>query len=99
MVAPAIAEAGGSLLGYFVSETSRNDFPRLPVRENESVLVWFAGFADESDSGDDALAATAFGNAQLSRQVEQLRLRPTPRSLLSAETPSCSAAEALSDGG
>jgi NIPSNAP len=92
-IAPAIAQAGGSLLGYFLTETSRNDFPGLPVREEERVLVWFTSF------GDDALAACAFGSAQLSRKVEHLRLRPTPRSLLTAETLSCSAAEALSDGG
>jgi NIPSNAP len=92
-IAPAIAQAGGSLLGYFLTETSKNDFPGLPVREEEPVLVWFTSF------GDDALAASAFGIAHLSREIEYLRLRPTPRSLLTAETLSCSAAEALSDGG
>lgn len=45
VIAPAIAAAGGSVLGYFLSENSQNSFPRLPVRENEPVLVWFAGFA------------------------------------------------------
>jgi hypothetical protein len=92
-IVPAIAQAGGSLLGYFLTETSKNDFPGLPVREKEPVLVWFSGVGDESDSGDDALAASAFSSAHLSREIEHLRLRPTPRSLLTAETPSCSAAE------
>jgi NIPSNAP len=97
MVAPAIAAGGGSLLGYFVSETSRNDFPRLPVRENEPVLVWFAGLADEPDSTTVARAASAFTKAQLSRWIEHLRLAPTPRSLLTADTPWCAAAEALAE--
>jgi hypothetical protein len=96
-VAPAIAAAGGSLLGYFVSETSRNDFPRLPVRENEPVLAWFAGFADEPDSTIVARAASPFAKARLSRRIEHLRLAPTPRSLLTADTPSCAAAEALAE--
>jgi hypothetical protein len=96
-VAPAIAAAGGSLLGYFVSETSRNDFPRLPVRENEPVLAWFAGPADEPDSTIVARAASPFTKARLSRRVEHLRLAPTPRSLLTADTPSCAAAEALAE--
>jgi NIPSNAP len=97
MVAPAIAAAGGSLLGYFVSETSRNDFPRLPVRENEPVLAWFAGLADEPDSTIVARAASPFTKARLSRRIEHLRLAPTPRSLLTADTPSCAAAEALAE--
>jgi hypothetical protein len=97
MVAPGIAAAGGSLLGYFVSETSRNDFPRLPVRENEPVLVWFAGLADEPDSTTVARAAPAFTKARLSRRIEHLRLAPTPRSLLTADTPWCAAAEALAE--
>jgi hypothetical protein len=42
---PRTNRAGGSVLGYFLSENSQNSFPRLPVRENEPVLVWFAGFA------------------------------------------------------
>jgi hypothetical protein len=98
-IAPAIAQTGGSLLGYFLTEPSKNDFPGLPVREEEPVLVWFTSLGDESGSGDDALAASAFGSGHLSREIEHLRLRPTPRSLLTAETPPCSAAEALSDGG
>ena len=53
--APAIAEQGGSLLGYFVTEPSENTFPALPVREGEQVLVWFAAFPDEALLPPDAL--------------------------------------------
>ena len=96
-IAPAIAAAGGSLLGYFVTEASKNDFPSLPVRENEPVFLWFAGFAEEADSIGAVRAASAFSRARLSRRIEHLTLVPTPRSLLTGGTPSCSAAEALSE--
>jgi hypothetical protein len=93
-IAPAIAAAGGSLLGYFLSETSANDFPGLSVRENEPVFVFFVGFADPDGSiGEIVEAASALDEAWSSRQVEYLRLVPTARSLLTGDTPSCSAAE------
>jgi hypothetical protein len=38
-IASAVVTAGDTLLGYFVSETSPNNFPRLPVREDVQVLV------------------------------------------------------------
>jgi hypothetical protein len=56
-IAREVTESGRSLLGYFVSEASENDFPGLPVRENEPVVIWFAGFTDETDSIDVAKAA------------------------------------------
>jgi hypothetical protein len=89
-IAPVVADAGGAVLGYFVTETSTNDFPRLPVREGERVLVSFAGFPEESTL--DAAAAplgeavrTAFGELGIAR-VERLRLVPTARSLLTGRT-------------
>jgi NIPSNAP len=94
-IAPAIAAAGGSLLGYFLSETSANDFPSLPVRENEPVFVWFVGFADAGGATAEIVkAASTLQEARSTRQVEHLRLVPTARSLLTGDTPSCSAAEA-----
>ena len=47
-VRPALAEAGARVLATFVTEQSPNTFPRLPVREGETVFVWFSGFADEA---------------------------------------------------
>jgi hypothetical protein len=83
-IAPAVAISGACLLGYFVTEPSPNTFPRLPVREGEHVLVWFAGFPDRSAHrrapGDRAvIAARAEG---LKGRPEVLRLAPTSRSLL-----------------
>ncbi len=53
--APEIAERGGSVLAYFVTEPSENTFPALPVREHERVFVAFAGFPDGADLPSDVL--------------------------------------------
>ena len=53
--APAIAERGGSVLAYFVTEPSENTFPALPVREGENVLVWFAAFPGDTNLPSGAL--------------------------------------------
>lgn len=47
-IRPALAEAGAQVVAAFVTEQSPNTFPRLPVREGETVFVWFSGFADEA---------------------------------------------------
>jgi hypothetical protein len=43
---PRLTKAGVSVLASFVTETHPNTFPRLPVRENANVFVWFARFSD-----------------------------------------------------
>jgi NIPSNAP len=40
------ADAGATILAYFVTEHSENTFPALPVREGENVFVWFSRFSD-----------------------------------------------------
>jgi hypothetical protein len=73
------------LLAWFVPETAKNNFPRLPVREGEQVLVWFTRFDNEADHSAHRAALT---NAAaplarwFSRPPEVLRLRPTSRSLI-----------------
>lgn len=44
---PEIAREGAHLVGTFTSETSPNNFPRLPVREGDRVFAWLARFPDE----------------------------------------------------
>ena len=39
---PALARAGAAMLGWYVTESAPNNYPRLPVREGEAVLVAFA---------------------------------------------------------
>jgi hypothetical protein len=82
-VAPAIAESGGKLLGYFVTEPAENTFPSLPVREGEDVLVWFTGFAEPADGAARREAALRLGPK---RPPEVLRLEPTTRSLLDGQS-------------
>jgi hypothetical protein len=82
---PAFEKAGIRPLAWFVPETAPNNFPRLPVREGEQVLVWFAAFRDPADHAthktvlDEAATPLA---PMLAREPEVLRLKPTSRSLI-----------------
>jgi len=89
---PELMEADVSVLAYFVTEDSPNTFPQLPVREGESVFVWFAGFEDQ-DAYENYLARleeSKLWNHEISKflkkhvrgKPEILRLVPTPRSWL-----------------
>lgn len=89
-VRPDLEAAGIPVLASFVPVDSRNNFPRLPVREGEAVLVWFAAFADDADrlSHRPAMDRAAQRLApMLSRDPELLRLKPTARSLIRAPQP------------
>jgi hypothetical protein len=89
---PTIAAAGGRVLATLATEGAKNNFPRLPVRERETVFVWFGRFPDLA-------AHERFGAAlrhaedwregaspeilrQFMRKPEVLTLIPTRRSLL-----------------
>jgi hypothetical protein len=89
---PALTNAGGPPLGYFVTENSTNNFPALPVREGENVFIWFSCFRDRSAYADHV---TALRNSphwrdevseelgyRLKRTPEVLKLSPTARSQL-----------------
>ncbi len=87
-----VVESGATLLGSFVTESSPNTFPALPVREGEQVFAWFAGFADPTAHAEyvatlarssrwrDALAEALARH--LKGPPEMLRLVPTARSQL-----------------
>jgi hypothetical protein len=84
-VAPRLAAAGVEPFAVFVTEASPNNFPRLPVREGEPVLVWLAAFEDEAGyrsrkAGIDD--ATAVISDLCVDEPEVSRLKPTPRSLI-----------------
>jgi NIPSNAP len=67
--------------GVFITNSSPNTFTRLPVRENEHVLVWFGTVAGEAvqRSTVDRLA----GQIEVGgRAVNLLQLEPTSRSRL-----------------
>ena len=47
-IKPVVTSNGATVLAAFVTDHSANTFPRLPVRENVRVFVWFASFSDEA---------------------------------------------------
>ena len=89
---PTLIDAGALILAYFVTEDSANNFPALPVRENENVFVWFVGLQDQAayENYATALARLEPWNdenleSHKQRQIrtpDQLRLSPTSRSRL-----------------
>jgi len=84
---PDIESAGGTVLAYFVTDDTPNNFPRLPLREGEHVFVWFAAFRDEAACAAHAARPTwqTILHDLASRAIgapEVLRLQPTGRSLV-----------------
>ena len=88
---PHLTNAGISVLASFVTETHPNTFPRLPVREDANVFIWFSRFPDRKSYERSAAAVTESMRqreltAKLSQltkeQPEVLLLSPTTRSLL-----------------
>lgn len=85
-MSPCLMQGGAQALGWYVSEPARNDFPRLPVREGEPVLVLLGMF------GDAALHQAWMAQAPrwwerapgLAAPPQVLRLAPTARSALQA---------------
>lgn len=45
---PRLAAAGTPVIAEFVREKAANNFPRLPIRADEDVFVWFAKFNDQA---------------------------------------------------
>jgi hypothetical protein len=87
---PALREGGADVRGCYVTEPGANNFPRLPVREGEHVLVVLALFADAGAQqsfavGDVWRRDIAAGlSAFLDAAPRTLRLQPTARSALHA---------------
>ena len=88
---PRLTNEGVSVLASFVTETHPNTFPRLPVRENANVFVWFARFLDRkayekctAAIGESMREIETVGKlpALIVDQPEILMLSPTARSLL-----------------
>ena len=84
-VQPRLGKAGVPVLAWFVPETAANNYPRLPVRQGERVLVWFTryhGDADRAAHTDRVARAETALKPFLARAPEVLRLQPTDRSEL-----------------
>jgi hypothetical protein len=90
-IEPALAYTGVAIAAYFVTESSENNFPALPVRAGENVFVWFSCFASPA-AYEQHVAALAGSprNGEISEALagrvrgapEVLRLAPTARSRL-----------------
>jgi hypothetical protein len=81
-IGPALACAGARVLGWYRTEYAPNNFPRLPVREGEHVVVAISLFDDPVALGR-FLAGGAW-ERELAQPVEHLPLLPTARSALHA---------------
>jgi quinol monooxygenase YgiN len=89
-VRPVLEAKGARIDASFVTERSPNSFPRLPVREGETVFVWVSTFPDEehhsrytedlSVSHDWTALALPWLDAQLWRPLKSATLLPTRRS-------------------
>ena len=83
-VSQRLAEAGARGMGWYATEASPNNFPPLPVREVEHVLLGLAMF--DAVSGCDIWQSDLepLLRPWLARPAESLRLAPTARSALHA---------------
>jgi hypothetical protein len=91
-IRPVVSAHGASVIATFVTDHTPNNFPKLPVREDVNLFVWFACFADESayntygrSLSDDPRWWTVEGEFALDGMYippEVDVLQPTPRSSL-----------------
>ena len=70
---------GALAQGWYVTETSPNDFPRLPVREGENVLVVVAVFKELIERN-----VTPALSQWLKKPPHSMKLAPTARSAIHA---------------
>jgi NIPSNAP len=91
-ITPLLRETGASPVTVLLTEPSENDFPRLPVREGENVVVSLARFDDAAayEAHAAALERTLRWHGlvsaiaeRLAGPVQTLRLKPAARSRLS----------------
>ena len=85
---PVLRRGGALAQGWYVTEPGPNNFPRLPVREGESVLVGVAVFEDpavhdvlQEDWQRDVAPALS---RWLAQRPHSMKLMPTARSAIHA---------------
>jgi quinol monooxygenase YgiN len=90
-VASVLSDTGGEAVAVLVSDPSPNNFPALPLRD-ENAVAWINRFEDDAAYAEhrrqlsdspvwrNELLPTLLQTAKL--PMQQLRLRPTPRSQL-----------------
>jgi hypothetical protein len=88
VMTPCLQRANAKVLGWYVTESAPNNFPRLPVREDVHVLVGVAAFEDAASlEAFTQLGAWAREvhpelSKWLLRPAESRRLIPTARSAI-----------------
>lgn len=84
-ITPVLRQAGALTQGWYVTEPSPNNFPRLPVREGENVLVGVSVFKDQDQAAKNWQRDLAPALSQwLKKQPHSLKLAPTARSAIHA---------------
>lgn len=91
-ICPVLLSAGARIEGCWVADHRDNTFPRLPVREGETLFIWLLRFDGdrELEAFHQTLAATPAWRdgvwpeirKRTWRENEVVRLTPTSRSLL-----------------
>ena len=91
-MAPMLNQAGLPVLGVYVPEEQPNNFPRLPIRPDRHLLVWFtkAAHPDDFEMIEKRLRASSEWTETVAptlaiseeRAPTVLRLDPNPRSAL-----------------
>jgi hypothetical protein len=69
--AARLAESGARLIALLVTTSSANNYPSLPIREGENVLVLLADEASSAGVGNDA-----GHDVNLAGPAQRLRLAP-----------------------
>jgi hypothetical protein len=90
-IADRVEAEGGRVLAYLLTEERENTFPALPVREGVNVFVFFCGYPGEARRERSGATQTIEEAPGLREAPEVIRLQPTPRSLLTADSPECPA--------
>jgi NIPSNAP len=83
-IEPQLDEAGATAVALLVTEPSANDFPRLPVREGENVVVWLGRFDDVSAYEAHVAALDSSPRWRESVRALEDRLAGPPQQLLLA---------------
>jgi hypothetical protein len=92
VMAPCLRRAGAEVEAWYVTDSAPNNFPRLPVREGESVLVGVATFEDGASFEAFTRSAAWAREVEpglskwLLRPAETHRLVPTARSAIHARS-------------
>jgi hypothetical protein len=88
-VRPALVTEGHHVLGHFVAELTPNDYPRLPVIQDPTLLLVLSAYRDREhcalmrrDWSTSGPVVPAGMDALLTGDVATTHLRPTARSLI-----------------